>query len=304
MQRRAKEDLNSFVDENLIANELRMLRYSSGYEGSFLLVEGNSDKKFYGNLIDQSQCKIRSAPPGVDSNRSLIIKTIEILKRNGFEGALGIVDRDFDAIRGEAIELENLILTDDHDLEVMLVRSPAFVKVLREFVSSEKLGNKTIESVAEDCRGAIAQPAIYLGYLRWISQRDNLNLRFRDLVKKFKDFINKDNLAIDITKLIKTITDRSERQDLASQLQRSIQELESQPMNIWQICCGHDLTAILGFALQKLWGTHNTQAVSPDILERELRLAYEKDDFKSTHMFDAIKVWEQDHPPYRMLLNF
>jgi hypothetical protein len=61
------------------------------------------------------------------------------------------------------------------------------------------------------------------------------------------------------------------------------------PLNI---CCGHDLIFILSFCLRKLWGTNNTNEVSPDIIDKGLRLAYEQMYFSSTQLYKAIEEWQ------------
>jgi hypothetical protein len=49
------------------------------------------------------------------------------------------VDADFDRIEGRTPPSANLVFTDLHDLECMLIRSTAFDALLSEFGSSEKL---------------------------------------------------------------------------------------------------------------------------------------------------------------------
>lgn len=44
----------------------------------------------------------------------------------------------------------------------------------------------------------------------------------------------------------------------------------------WCTGCGHDVIGILSIGLRKAIGSSTAGAVSPDILERSLRLAYER----------------------------
>ena len=54
----------------------------------------------------------------------------------------------------------------------------------------------------------------------------------------------------------------------------------------------HDLVCILSVGLRKLIGTNNTSDVSPEIIERALRLSYEYDHFKQSLLFQEIVDWE------------
>jgi Protein of unknown function (DUF4435) len=53
---------------------------------------------------------------------------LAILEQRGFQGVLAIVDADFDRLVPPTYQSLNLLLTDAHDLETMLIQSPALEK--------------------------------------------------------------------------------------------------------------------------------------------------------------------------------
>lgn len=121
-----------------IANALLIKRRYPGNESlTFLLVEGDTDKRFYEAVTDKKHCAIQST--GLKpSAKSTAINVLTILEQNKMAGVLAIVDADFDVLEGKQYTSPNVFLTDAHDTELMVVQSPAFEKVLREFGSEQK----------------------------------------------------------------------------------------------------------------------------------------------------------------------
>ena len=145
-------------------NAIRLRR--SAFSGTFLLVEGSSDKVFYQRFIDKQQCKI-VVVSGKPSSKYRVIKILEILDGSNFAGVLGIVDADCDRLNNIVHKSPNLLSTDTHDLETTLIKSQALDKVLFEFGSEAK-----IAKFGRDIRQTLTDAGIAVGYLRWISQVD------------------------------------------------------------------------------------------------------------------------------------
>ena len=69
------------------------------------------------------------------SSKQCAIEILEILEKSNFQRVLAIVDADFDRLENLANKRPNLLPTDTHDLETMLIKSPALEKVVAEFGS-------------------------------------------------------------------------------------------------------------------------------------------------------------------------
>jgi hypothetical protein len=111
------------------ANAIRLRR--STFSGTFLLVEGSSDKIFYDRVIDSAVCTI-VVVAGKPSSKRRAIEILEIFEKENFSGILAIVDADFDRLETVPYQNSNLLRTDTHDLETLLIQSPALDKVLAE----------------------------------------------------------------------------------------------------------------------------------------------------------------------------
>jgi hypothetical protein len=277
---------------NYIATEIRMLRTDKQYSGSFLIVEGDTDARVWENLVDSTKCRVENA-----SNKHNAVKVLNILEKDNFAGVLAVVDADFDILEETVLLSQNLLLTDTHDLETMLLKSPALEKVLREHGSREK-----IERFAPDIRQTLLESAKIIGYLRWASLKFNYCLKFEGL--KFKKFVDDQTLILDESKLIKIVKDNSENPGLdEKEIRANMDSLKTDTQDMWHVCCGHDMISILSLGLCKALGSFSSQKADPKVLESYLRVAYESAHFRETKLYRSIQRWEQTNKPFEVLSN-
>ena len=284
--------MRNYITADDVANEIRMTRIQ--FRGTFLIVEGQTaDFRVYKHLVDPKRTKIIPA-----HNKDRAIAALKILENADFDGVLAIVDADFWRLDGIDPTSPNLFITDTHDLETMLIESPALDKLLDEFGSEQKIARFT-ETNKMGVRQALLIAAIPIGYLRWASQQDNLSLRFEGI--NFSEFIGSETLHLDVSKLIQEVKNKSRRQNLnENDLRDKIDELTDSKHNSWDICCGHDLVGILSFGLYRVLGSNQRREVEPDVLEKFLRAGYESAYFLSTQLYQSLRGWETSNPPFRI----
>jgi len=279
--------MKEFLNEHTVANAIRQAR--EVVNSTFLIVEGYTDSRFYKGFIGEKDCRTQVA-----YNKDNAIKALQILQSENIPGVLAIIDADFDIL--EEVEHRNtsLFITDFHDLECLIISSKALEKVLAEFASEAKL-----KAFNQDVRDLLFELGSFIGYLRWISLTDELNLKFEEL--DFGKFIGKDNLTFDLNNLVTTVKNKSQRLEINnSEIIEKISDLKSQNYDKKQISCGKDLIEILSIGLQKVLGTNNSKEVTSEILSRDLRLAYEFEFFVSTNLYQNVKKWEKQNIPYEV----
>jgi len=279
-----------------IANQIILTRsYPGNASLSFLIVEGDTDRKFYARFIDKSRCQISNA-----FNKSNALRVASILGAVSFPGFLVVVDADFDKLDGKLTTDRNVLFTDTHDLETMIIQSPALEKVLSEMGSEEKIRHIT-QHTGKDIRTLLLTCGTPIGYLRWISQQESLSLKFENL--DIASFIQRGTLALNVSALIGSVKNKSQRLDIPPQyLEASIQRIQNETHDPWHICCGHDLVHILSYALRGTIGSHDAHTVKPDMLETSLRLAFESIYFFKTKLYASIQQWEQENVPFIILI--
>lgn len=274
-----------------IANQIRMRRDDNTHSGTFLIVEGRSDKLLYERFINSEKCEFSIA-----YSKNNATGALRLLEEDNFVGVLAIVDADFSILEGTLPYSPNILLTDYHDLEIMLIKSPALEKVLRERGSE----NKIIKFGKDICQTLLESGKI-IGYLRWVSLKFDLSLKFEELA--FNKFLDQTTLAIDTLKLIKVVKDHSQKPALKEKdIQDSLDSLKDDSHDPCHVCCGHDLMCILSIGLCKTLGSWNYNEVKPETIERELRLAYEHAHFRNTQLYISIQKWEENNQPYQVLL--
>jgi hypothetical protein len=279
------------VDREVTAIRLRRTKFS----GSFLLVEGGTDKTFYERFIDKVACQVVTTS-GKPSSKQRAIEILGILGKDNFQGILAIVDADFDHLKGLP-SIPNLIRTDTHDLETMLIQSPALDKVIAEIGSEVK-----IAQFSQDVRSLLLAAGKPIGYLLWISLLQSRNLTFSEI--RFNKFIDEQNLKIDEIKLIQEVKNKSKNYSLKSEiLQQDIRNQKRIDHDPWQICCGHHLVEILSLGLRMAIGSAKSSDVEPSVLELILRLAYEDAYFYETQIYLSIRQWESSNRLFRVLKN-
>lgn len=288
--------MREYLNEHTIADTIRLARQV--VSSTFLIVEGDTDSRVYKNFFGESDCQTQVA-----YNKSNAIKALQILQNDNLNGILAIVDADFDVLEKVSHENKDIFLTDFHDLECLIFTSPALEKVLAEFASDAK-----IKSFGKNVRETILEIGCFIGYLRWLSLSDGLNLKFEEL--DFGKFIGKDNLRFDLNSFITKVIhnshtewakNKSQKPNIDNfQIASQVNNLASQNHSKTQVVCGKDLVEILSLALQKVLGTNNSNKVTSEIIARDLRLAYEFEFFATTNLYQNVKIWEGENTPFRV----
>lgn len=287
--------MKEYITPHTVANAVRMNRLQ--FPGSFLIVEGDKDARFYKNYFDLMQCHMEIA-----FGKNNAIGAIDILEKEFFEGVLAIVDTDFDSLEGNTYSSRNILLTDYHDLEIMLFRSKAFEKILSEFGSVDKI-RRFQERKGKDLFTTLLEAGSVVGSLRWISSKQGLCLRFEEL--SFGKFVDENTLEVDLAQLIKTVKDHSQKPALnESEIRDAIEKILEESHDPLHLCCGHDLASILSIGLRKALGSNNAGDVKSEIVERSLRLAFEEIPFSGSQLYQSIRQWENDNQPFKVLRAF
>jgi len=282
-----------------IANHVMMLR--TRHKGSFMIVEGSTDAKVFHNLVDSQRCRLVIA-----HSKNNATKGISLLDHRGLKGALAVVDADYWVLEGIHPDSPNLFLTDTHDLETMLLRSPALEKALVEYLPGDQMGRAG--EIAEAVRQGLLKVGVPIGYLRWISFRENAGLNLNSL--QAEEFVDLKELKVDMDRLIETVKAATKGVPLSTaELHRKVVALQKKEAAPWHIVQGHDLIELLKIILplvvKKVLGSKISKRIRRkslnEKLDEDLRLAYQPSFFAATRLCASIREWESDSRPYKVL---
>jgi hypothetical protein len=270
------------------------------YAGTIFIVEGDGDEKLFRKFAQDPEAPIIPA-----WGKENVLDAAEILDREAAgDGFLAIVDADSWYLDGRFPSSPNVLFTDEHDLEMMIVRSNSFASVVRELGSQPKIfkftrsSGSTVSDSLTILRDILLRKAICLGCLRWWSISDHLELKFEGL--SFERFIDRDSLDVDIEVLVGntlalTKISRLRTTDIVPKLKEMIETSNDDP---YKVCCGHDFIAILGLGLRKALGNKSKEAAAPENIETAFRLSYDISSFMATRLYSRAKQWEQHNPPF------
>lgn len=287
-----KYTIEDELDSSTVVAEVFMLRATG--RKSVLILEGVTDYKIFVHFIDQKSCEIV-----ISHGKDNLIESSKILNLKGFEGFLSIVDKDFDDILKNNNDIENVIKTDFHDIELMMFFSEAFERIITEKGSKEKITSLNLGT--NDIKGIVLDSSYDLGVLRLFSHENDLNLRFKEL-KLTSSLSN--HMRMDPRKLFTEVCNHSQKNNIKVDdylIKIKYCRDNFTTYDYKTICCGHDVCQILGIALQKYIGTNHHHEVKKEIIESLFRASYTFSCFSKTILYRLVRDWENTNAPYVIL---
>lgn len=271
-----------------IASEVNLLRSDIHYRGAFLFVEGETDCSLFSNYIDHENCLIRRV-----IGRENVLRLIQIVLQ--FDSlCLAIVDADFWHIERKLPPYDNVIMTDTHDIETLIFKSPAFDKILHELISVDKI--ESIRQRYPDIRYQILNVASGMAIFRYASHSKNLRINFYSDLERTQPVgwdkaIKIDSFKVDFEKLVEIIC--YDNYSLRFKLRPIIKEIMKKKYDLYEFCNGHDVVYV-SMLFFKRKGRHNDVVnLTTKVMERMFRLAYEVEFFKQTAIYKEIVSWQK-----------
>lgn len=281
--------MRQFLTPNEIANQVRMLR--TGFTGAILIVEGSTDARLFDRFIRKPTCVIVTA-----HSKENAVGAIRILDAQGFSGAIAVVDSDFWNLDGIRAPSSNVIVTDLHDIDTMILASDALERILGEFGQSDKM-----RRVGKPIRQALFEAGYPIGLFRWHSQKNRVYLKFEGI--RFNKFFDTSTLTVDVGLLVQEVLSNSSNPGVAPRpTEALIQRLANGNPDPFQVCTGHDLVQIFTLSLNRNFGNMRGAAATDTIIDAVLRLAYTAGDFATTKLCASIRAWETRNVPRVVLV--
>jgi len=262
---------------------------------SFLLVEGTDDKRVYSQFVSAAYCEIMVCDG--KSNLKGVIKCLEQWDKN-FNGYLGITDSDFDILEGNRIR-SNQILTDGHDLEVMILNTTALDDLLDEHLKDKN--TRSVNKFKGLIRKRLFALGSKIGYLRMklydYGMRDAAT--FNSLTFRYLKHLDS-NCELSLTDAISVIRASFPKFDESQIAKRKLKKLRK--THTPHLCHGKDmieiLSAIFPIMTEKYFGK---KIHLKSGFDKQLRRTFDQSVFKKTQLYKQIKEWEANHQPYRVL---
>jgi hypothetical protein len=272
-----------------------------------LFVEGLDDQKFWDGRVDETKCTVIQS-----GGKKHVIENVGQFTKEE-KVVLGIVDDDFDSLEGKVLDSPNLIATETHDLECLLLRSRAFEKILIEYADDKKI-KMLEETEGRKIREALLARGVIFGRLRWLSVRNKWGLYGdyhkddKESKKKFeptkREHIVDEEWVINESRLLEAVI--QELIKLGHSLTEG--ELENliaslpQHTDLWKVCHGHELIKLFAIALQKKLASSESKkgGLNHGDIPKFLRQSIDSTDFFATELAKKIQTWEHNNQPYQI----
>lgn len=263
---------------------------------NYLFVEGVSDECFWEKYINTDVINIQQ----VNGWENVVDCVRKFNNESLNHCCIGIVDCDFEHIYPhKSITENNILMTDYHDLEMMMYQSSALDSVLKALDRKNKINCSFID-VLNHVLGITDK----IGCLKLSSQKESLGLIFKKEnrdhefeLPKYEKFITASGDYESDDKLIKYIYDYSNsnkrtREQLPTidriiaifNKSREIQHPSSHLSN------GHDVSYIMPIILRCKFGLTGNY-ITTDTIVVALHAAYSMELFKQTLLYHSMNQW-------------
>ena len=259
---------------------LRMRYHESNERKVFVIVEGSDDKKIYSSFLDEEKVTFYVAENCLHVvNLLTALKTHPDLKDN----LIGIKDADFDHIlQNEYPNLDNLFLTDYHDIEMTMLSQDFEVRLKAEYSIPTHI--PLIENVTEALEA--------LSYLRLFNEVEIIlngmdGINFKDI--SYPELYDGEN-AMTWEHCISHIKSKSKNTTLEHfPTTKVLENFANKHPNIdlRQLTRGHDFMHALLVRLRKLTGHDQWGYKGLCLMLRSCS----KDAFKQTSLFHDLNMW-------------
>lgn len=274
-----------------VAAEIRLRRTQN--PASILVVEGGFDGRTY---RQQTSSEIQIVVAGNDAN---VIESVSALEEAAFPGVLGIVDRDYRGMgAGTMPTSPNILTTDRRDLELTLVATDAWDRVVASLGSERKV--RAFEGNNGPLRDHIVSQAAIIGAMRLHSARTGAALTFNGI--GYRAFVDQETLRIDRRLLATAVRNKSNQPRLdIDLLLDEVLKVEGEGIDPLDISCGHDVLDLLALGLRRALGNQSASAVNGDRIGNALALAVDRSEWQGTALHGAMTSWEGRNPGYRVI---
>ncbi|NRD24532.1 DUF4435 domain-containing protein [Winogradskyella litoriviva] len=286
--------MEEFITNERIANSIMQ---NKSFKGYYLIVEGPKDSKLYGKFFNSDKVSIKEA-----FGNQRVQDIFKILTERGFDKKLGIIDSDFRKITGNEVDIDGIFMTDDHDIEVMIMKTKALDDVVRVFCSQSRV------QAFEKEKGISIKNKIFdlgkeIGYLKLANKTFDLGLVFKPKNPegnhlKYKNFICDKTLDfLGTDKMITTTNNysvnKSSKIESIQVISERLTETKETEYILEQLVNGHDLSQILYILMKKVLKSRNRMLQDHNSIEDSLTLAYDLNDFKETYLYEDIQNWSE-----------
>lgn len=276
----------------------RMLRCGN-FNQAVVYVEGISDIQFYHWMTDNAHVTLHQM-----TGKDAAMDAVSQANKRKTRGVLAIVDSDFDHLLNIGPD-DNVIRTDTHDIETLMISEGAFQYVPARYIDETKLGNSKYD--LDSLWAKLIEIASSVGRIRLLSKENNWNMKFSDgahgnEILEISDVIKlvDGEIVFDEHQYIWECINAASNCSVDVRTAYKIYTEDKREFDTWQICRGHDLSLLISMLYSKEYlGKRNLYRDEIETLISSTFIASRK--FKKTQMCRDIKLWQEGNIGWKIL---
>lgn len=273
--------MHEHITPEVLATEAVMTLAAFG--GVVVLVEGPSDKLIFEDILPAEYFRvIHCVNKGIAVEAMLILEATDALAANKKARVIALVDSDFDRPLGISA-LPRSFQTDYHDLDVMLIWSPAFDRWMRQYGLEEKVA---AFGGVDAVRSKLTELCEFIGAMRLFAIKASLAVNFDSL--RYETYVEKRTLSVNRFGLCQGIwnVNREAFRGLSlanflAGVERELQDFSGDTRDLVQ---GHDIVNVLGIMMRFALASMEAKTTEEQCIAPALRLAYRPGDWFNSAM--------------------
>ena len=258
----------------IIANEVSMLRTSM--KGPVVLVEGDTDSRLYRKfMLPRPHVRVTHC-----DGKPTLLEALTIISARGAQRIIAICDADFDRVVGIQGR-SDVLRTDHHDAEMMIVHSDALRQVF-----DEVYGVTFEPEQFRVKRDKLLEIAASIGAVRLWNLQNSSSIAFKTVDPG--EYLSASG-AFQWDDYLRRLLDESPASSASfDQLQGCISGRRNNFPH-GEMACGHDFSALLDTDAAR---RNERERYGTSVVEKMLRLAFDANCFRKTSLAQALKDWE------------
>lgn len=264
------------------------------FKGCYVYVESGCDCRFWKSHMNVDAVKIIACNGWPE-----VVETVKRVKGEN-KVCIGIIDKDFRDYVDNYGELpDDVFVSDQHDLEMMIIKVEGIDRVVNDFDAEEHI-KKFEENEKDSVLGVVFNITNRIGILKLINKRDCLNFKLKKKGKKteydlpgYERFLDKNGHYISDEKMINYLFDWScDNKSFPTKSREEIltlyREEDINNYDSYQLSSGHDVTYIIAHLI---WKHISKEKTDKEEIEKLLRVSFSADSFKKTRLYASLDQW-------------
>ena len=287
------------MEEHITAERIAVsIMVDSSRKPTIMLVEGTNDNLLFSKFIEPSDCEIKIA-----FGYQRIYDVIESVQaKDPTINIIGIIDQDFLGVNAELPLIKNVFFVDEHDLELMVLKSRALNTLMVRYGNNEKIRAVTNNGEANLLQ-LFLDTIFPLAVLRYVNFKYSLGITFkpkRHDGKKMKfDFIDEHSLEFRSPQRMIDVVFNYTAGKSAPNIERHeclvlLEQHLSEEFDFHKLCNGHDICRLISISLRRHTGAMGSRAPDDEEVEKTLMMAYDSQYFLLTDLYSRLKQYESD----------